>query len=504
MKKNAFNPYLPSWEYVPDGEPHVFGDRVYVYGSHDLANGAVFCLGDYVCWSAPVTDLSDWRYEGIIYRKDDDKANNGRMVLYAPDVCRGSDGRYYLYYVFDKVGFVSVAVCDSPAGRYQFYGYVHYKDGTRLGERKGDMPQFDPAVLCEGDRTYLYTGFSGNGMRDRIGAMATVLGKDMLTIEEEPSIIVPGDCYTLPEKEACAAATAQQKAAGGAYPYSLGSVENWEDFKGHAFFEAPSIRKVGDTYYFVYSSQVMHELCYATSKNPTDLFKYGGVIVSNCDLGIGSYKPADMPAAYGANNHGGFELINGQYYIFYHHHTNGTWYSRQGCAEKISIQADGKIPQVEITSCGLNKGPLPAKGEYPAYIACNLFTDKPSMYVGEGFPKVTQYNGDQEDGSPLAGIENAEDSSYIMGICKNTSIGFKYFDFKRVKKFSITTRGYINGNYEVRNSWDGPILGTITINDGSNFWEKHSSEIKFPDGTNALYLKFVGNGIGQLKAICFD
>ena len=67
MKKQVFNPYLPTWEYVPDGEPHVFGDRVYVYGSHDLADGSVFCLGDYVCWSAPVTDLSDWKYEGIIY-----------------------------------------------------------------------------------------------------------------------------------------------------------------------------------------------------------------------------------------------------------------------------------------------------------------------------------------------------------------------------------------------------------------------------------------------------
>ena len=30
MKKQAFNPYLPSWEYIPDGEPYVFGDRVYV------------------------------------------------------------------------------------------------------------------------------------------------------------------------------------------------------------------------------------------------------------------------------------------------------------------------------------------------------------------------------------------------------------------------------------------------------------------------------------------
>lgn len=34
--KQGFNPYLPSWEYIPDGEPHVFGDRVYLYGSHDL------------------------------------------------------------------------------------------------------------------------------------------------------------------------------------------------------------------------------------------------------------------------------------------------------------------------------------------------------------------------------------------------------------------------------------------------------------------------------------
>ena len=54
MKKQAFNPYLPSWEYIPDGEPYVFGDRVYVYGSHDYFNGYVFCMGDYVCWSAPV------------------------------------------------------------------------------------------------------------------------------------------------------------------------------------------------------------------------------------------------------------------------------------------------------------------------------------------------------------------------------------------------------------------------------------------------------------------
>ena len=37
MRHPGVNPYLPLWEYVPDGEPHVFGDRVYLYGSHDRA-----------------------------------------------------------------------------------------------------------------------------------------------------------------------------------------------------------------------------------------------------------------------------------------------------------------------------------------------------------------------------------------------------------------------------------------------------------------------------------
>ena len=29
-KKQAYNPYLPSWEYIPDAEPYVFDGRVYV------------------------------------------------------------------------------------------------------------------------------------------------------------------------------------------------------------------------------------------------------------------------------------------------------------------------------------------------------------------------------------------------------------------------------------------------------------------------------------------
>ena len=107
--KQVTNPYLPSWEYVPDGEPYVFGDRVYVYGSHDFFNGDLYCMGDYVCWSAPVDDLGQWRYEGVIYRKDQDPHNGDLQGnLYAPDVTIGPDGRYYLYYVLSNVNVLSL------------------------------------------------------------------------------------------------------------------------------------------------------------------------------------------------------------------------------------------------------------------------------------------------------------------------------------------------------------------------------------------------------------
>ncbi len=461
MKTLAFNPYLPSWEYIPDGEPYVFGDRVYVYGSHDLYNGHVFCLGDYVCWSAPIDDLGNWRYEGVIYPKTKDPLNkDGKMCLYAPDVTVGPDGRYYLYYVLDHVSVVSVAVCDTPAGEYEFYGYVHYADGTRLGEKEGDEPQFDPGVLTEGEITYLYTGFCGPGDKSRTGAMVTVLEKDMLTIAKAPAFVVPG-CE-----------------------YSAGT-----EYEKHAFFEAPSIRKKGDTYYFIYSSEVMHELCYATSKSPTEGFRYGGVIVSNCDMHIDTYKPADMPAAYGANNHGSIIEIGDKWYIFYHRQTNGSWYSRQGCAEEIAFLADGSIPQVELTSCGLNGGPLPGEGEYPAYLACNLFTDDPSMYIaGDKYPKVMQ---DGRDGD--------ENPGYIGNIIDTTTAGFKYFDCKDIKKIRIWVRGYADGIFEIKTKWNGEVLGRIKV-EYANVWEDYETDISIPDGKQAIYIIYRGDGKASLKS----
>ena len=41
MKNRVVNPYLPSYEYMPDGEPHLFEGRLYVFGSHDKFGGNV-------------------------------------------------------------------------------------------------------------------------------------------------------------------------------------------------------------------------------------------------------------------------------------------------------------------------------------------------------------------------------------------------------------------------------------------------------------------------------
>jgi len=449
-----------------------------VYGSHDKFNGYVYCMNDYVCWSADVNDLTEWRYEGVIYLKTDDPFNkDGAMNLYAPDVTQGPDGKYYLYYVLDKVNVVSVAVCDKPAGKYEFLGYVHYADGTMLGRKEGDIPQFDPGVFTEGEKTYLYTGLcprvkTAGDIRSH--SSAVVLGPDMLTIQDGPFQIIPGV-----------------------------NASEGTRFEGHEFFEASSIRKKDDTYYFIYSSIALNELCYATSKNPLSGFSYGGVIVSNADLHIDSYKPAEKQMYCGNNNHGSIAEIAGKWYIFYHRHTNGNEFSRQACLEPIEIKADGSIRQVEMTSCGPNGGPLPGKGEYPAYIACNVFrveekapADSPSKpYWPCRNPELPYITQDGRDGD--------EETGFIANILDNSGVGFKYFDCKGVTTVKVKIRGYSRGVFEVKIKWDADPLGKIEVV-SSNIWKEFSSAITIPDGIQALYFVYKGTGNATLGAFSLE
>jgi len=486
MKNSGFNPFLPSWEYIPDGEPRVFEDsknekRVYIYGSHDRFNGYAYCMNDYVCWSAPENDLTDWRFEGVIYKKTDDPYNkDASMHLYAPDVILGADGRYYLYYVLDKINIISAAVCDTPAGKYEHYGIVRYEDGIMLGRKEGDVPQFDPALLNDSGRFYLYSGQCAGRVKpageNQNYSIGVELMPDMLTVKEGPFPIIPG------------------KGAG-----------EGSGFEGHEFFEASSIRKIHQTYYFIYSSFLMNELCYATSKNPLKDFKYGGVIVSNADLGIDSYKPADKMTYHGNNNHGSIQNINGNWYVFYHRHTNGNEFSRQACLEPIKIDESGYIKQVEMTSCGPAFCSLAGKGEYPAYIACNIFSMDEKAIPSKPYwpnrtpdlPFITQ------DSPDIDFSQNDDETGIICNILDNCVIGFKYFDCKEVTSVKIKLRGYCKGFFEVKTSWDSEPIGKIDVI-SSNIWKYYSAQIKIPDGKNAIYFVYRGSGTPVMGSFALE
>lgn len=457
MKTQCHNPYLPLFEHIPDGEPRVFGDRLYIFGSHDKENGNEFCELDYVAWSAPVSDLSDWRYEGVIYRKEQDPYNTENVPFYAPDVIRGRDGRYYLYYCIKFHDSIHVAVCDTPAGQYEFYGRVSYRDGSLMS----DNQPYDPAVICTDEGNFLYFGFAPCMIniprykdQDLKGGSVLELEDDMLTVKNGPKVILPSQKYG---KGTC--------------------------FEGNEYFEAPSVRKIGGRYYLIYSSVNTHQLCYAVSDHPTDGFRFGGVIVSNGDVGFGGRKEEDKVMSVG-NNHGGLVEIEGQWYIFYHRHTFLNQYNRQGCAERVYFDEEGKIPQVSITTSGMNPTPLSGKASYPAVYCCNLTNGHMGALSSLGrtnaevdFPYMTCVDGER----------------FITNIKRGNLIGYKYINLAETERVEVIYRSETEGVLEIRTQPDGDAKAEIQL-PACNWWKPAETEVSFSEEEQELYLVYKGEG----------
>ncbi len=436
-------------------------------------------MNDYVCWSAPLDDLSDWRYEGVIYRKEQDPRNkDGKMHMCAPDCVQGPDGRFYLYYQLHALTCTCVAVADTPVGPFEYYGCVHHPDGTPWGEKKGDSFAFDPGVLVDDDgKVYLYVGFSPEGLFKHVfklrgnkvdGSVCLELEQDMITVKGGEHPIVPGPVLA-----------------------------RGTDYEGHGFFEASSIRKIGGKYFYVYSSILSHELCYAVSDKPTEGFRYGGTLVSIADIG---YKGNRTPLNYTGNTHGGMAEVSGQWYIFYHRQTNRIKCSRQACAEKLTILPDGSIPQVEVTSCGLNDGPLTGKGRYEARIACNLGAAVGMVKSDEAkkkdkkklLPYFTQSGEDREE----------NEDQYIANLRHGSWCGFKYFAFDGSEsKLTVTIRGDAAGTLKVYTDRDLPPVAYVPVKP-SDDWTSFSGKLTIPAGTAPLY--FVYEGGGSLDFAAFE
>jgi len=466
-KKQIFNPYLPSYEYIPDGEPHVFNNRLYIYGSHDRFGGDDYCLNDYVCWSTPVDNLSEWHYEGVIYQKSQHPYSVGRNLLFAPDVTKGKDGKYYLYYSVADSAVMSVAVCDEPAGQYVYYGDVHDKSGHVAGSAEGDFYQFDPGIFIDDDgRIFLYSGFCPGKREDArgrryVGCHMCELEEDMLTIRRGPEIIIDRD-IPCPEEQ--------------------------------RYFEAPSLRKYNGKYYLIYSVR-NGGLHYYFSDKPDGGFVYGGRIHSTSDVGINGHD-AQNPAYPNGNTHGSIVEIHGKYYIFDHRMTNNSSYCRQGVAERIWIESDGSIRQAEATSCGLNDGPLRGTGSYPAYIACTLI-DNNENRTPEGkklmAPCITQEGEDRECGP----------DQFVHNIIDKCVVGYKYFDFQNTSGITLTLRGDARGQMIVRYAEHGPEITRLDISSQGDNWHQIEETLPHGDGKSALFLEYEGEGSIDLLKIEF-
>lgn len=359
------NPYLPNWEYIPDGEPRVFGNRIYVYGSHDTAGSDEFC--DYVlkCWSAPLNNLDNWVCHGDIFRVRDTRDcpsdiadSSPEKRLFAPDVVE-KDGKYYLYaYIINRKG--CVAVSDRPEGPFKYLSDYVYDVSDDICCNGWFI---DPSVFVDDDgRVYIYCGFE-------LSFLAEIDPVNMYSVKNAKEHFIP--CKITEE--------------GGF------------DSEEKLFYEGASMRKIGSTYYMIYSPKRGSRLAYATSDSPKGPFTYRGYIVDN---GV------DYP---GGNNHGSIACINGQWYIFYHRMTNGTIMSRRGCAERIEILPDGSIPAVEMTSLGFSESLSPYK-----------ITSADTACVLKGGAFITERNVFER---------------VVTNIVDGSVIGYKYFDF-----------GYDNGS----------------------------------------------------------
>lgn len=460
----AINPYLPEWEHIPDGEPHVFEDpehpgkeRIYIYGSHDTSKTS-YCGPDLTVWSAPVEDLTDWRCDGVIFEYS---SGAKKDTMYAPDVAvvNESDGSktYYLY-PNDQTTKRNSMVCKSksPIGPFEPINLNSDTDPSSTG-----VMGFDPAVFVDDDgRVYGYWGFNK-------ASMAELDPATMATVKPGTSII--DDAFL-----------------------------DYEDDDQIRFFEASSMRKINDKYIFIYSRKTRDgefglgkstaTLAYLYSDNPLGPWTYGGTIIDA--RGKNTDSEGNTFAALAATNtHGSLAQVNGQWYIFYHRSINNDGgYSRQGMAEPVNITftEDGKvkISEAEVTSEGMEMNGLDPFKLYSAGISC---------YTTGG--SYIQATWDKND---IGGAVSNNKNGAI--------VGYKYFNFTNFcegKKDCLNLRINYTGTgndgiIKVRLDspyTDGKDLGTISV-------EKSDSQIapvtkmlsidpeKIETGKHALYFLF--------------
>ncbi|MEO7975636.1 family 43 glycosylhydrolase [Flavobacterium sp.] len=295
----AQNPIIRN-QYSADPSARVFGDRIYVYPSHDIlategkGRKDWFCMEDYHVFSSE--NLTDWTDHGMIVQQNKVPwVKPDSYSMWAPD-CIERNGKYYFY--FPSVpkdttsigrGFtIGVAVAEKPTGPFV----------PEVNPIKG-VKGIDPNVFMDKDgQAYLYWS-AGN-------IFAAKLKSNMLELDSEVKTL--GDLPTKGLKEG---------------PY---------------MFERNGI------YYLTYPhvENKIERLEYAMSDNPLGPFKVTGVIMD------------ESPTGCWTNHHSILEFKK-QWYLFYHHNDYSPAFdkARSVRADALSFNPDGTIIKVIPTLRGI-------------------------------------------------------------------------------------------------------------------------------------------------------
>ncbi len=433
LSASAQNPFLPLWEYIPDGEPYVFEDpdkpgeyRVYIYGSHDSAIKE-YCGYEQVVWSAPINNLTNWRYDGINFKSALDRdgnplhANGRGDMLYAPDITERiePDGSktYWLYPNNQEGGRQGmIAMSRRPDGPFKVTNWS--KDNPRTTD---GVLRFDPAVFIDDDgRVYGYWGF-----------------EESLGAELDPTTM----CTVKPGTEIV-----------------KDMIPNYKQDETYRFFEASSMRKIQDKYVFIYSRwtrdgendlpKTNYTLAYAYSDNPLGPFTYGGTIIDGrgreIDPATGKMRPT---ATSGGNTHGSIFEANGQWWVVYHRQTGLNEYSRQAMSAPIEVKVEkgkgGKvfISEAEYTSEGFAIEGLNPLVRTSAGIACYYTgptvsqNEYPNFKHTGPYMQPVRFDPNSAEGpfnlkQPFTPVVNCTDGSVL---------GYKYFNFAQMNKKGVGT-----------------------------------------------------------------
>lgn len=477
---DAANPYLPHWEHIPDGEPKLFEDpdnpgkyRAYIYGSHDLRKTS-YCGDNLVVWSAPVEDLTDWRYDGVIFEcKIDEEAD----IFYAPDIAEKVDAEgnkvYYLYPNNRSAGrYDMIAKSNSPIGPFEV---CNWKEGSTT-QTEGVLG-YDAAFFVDDDgRAYGYWGFESS-------CMAELDPETMCTLKE--------GCEVLTEKDT--------------------GIDNSKDGDTFRFFEASSIRKVEDKYVFIYSRRTNTgefglgasncTLAYAYSDTPLGPWTYGGTIIDARARETDQDGNVTTSMSSG-NTHGSLLEVNGQWYIFYHRCINNNQTSRQGVVEPVDVRVtdDGKveIKEAEVTSQGFEINGLNPYKKLSAGSTCYI-----------------------TGGAVISAHWDEWDSGSTVKVSNGSVVGFKYFNFdlgRGTRTKDTLTVSYIpkkTGTIKVMldRPWEsagGKLLGTIEMLESDDSYGQTKTidieGLSSIEGKHALFFVFESTkagGICEFEALQF-